>query len=305
VNGNGIQDPGEGPQANVTFTISGPTGFTPRTAATGADGRFTFLNVPFGTYTVTETVPAGFRQTAPPAPGTFSVTLAVNSLPPNIVFGNQPLAQPGSISGAKFLDANGNGIRDAGETGTAGVTIVLQNTAPGSGTGVQTRTAADGSFTFTGLAAGTYAVSEVVPPGFVQTVPGGNGNVTVTLAAGENRTGILFGNRSASVGVTPGTISGLKILDFNTNGIIDGIDRPLEGIVFVLTAADGTSVQATSGPDGTFRFTNVVPGTYVLSEILPSGFAQTFPGTPDAPQTYTIVLGSGQNLTGFLFLNKC
>jgi hypothetical protein len=305
VNGNGIQDPGEGPQANVTFTISGPTGFTPRTAATGADGRFTFLNVPFGTYTVTETVPAGFRQTAPPAPGTFSVTLAVNSLPPNIVFGNQPLAQPGSISGTKFLDANGNGIRDAGETGTAGVTIVLQNTAPGSGTGVQTRTAADGSFTFTGLAAGTYAVSEVVPPGFVQTVPGGNGNVTVTLAAGENRTGILFGNRSASVGVTPGTISGLKILDFNTNGIIDGIDRPLEGIVFVLTAADGTSVQATSGPDGTFRFTNVVPGTYVLSEILPSGFAQTFPGTPDAPQTYTIVLGSGQNLTGFLFLNKC
>jgi hypothetical protein len=73
----------------------------------------------------------------------------------------------------------------------------------------------------------------------------------------------------------------------------------------VLTAADGTSVQATSGPDGTFQFTNVVPGTYVLSEILPSGFAQTFPGTPDAPQTYTIVLGSGQNLTGFLFLNKC
>ena len=41
---------------------------------TGADGRFTFLNVPFGTYTVTETVPAGFRQTAPPAPGTFSIT---------------------------------------------------------------------------------------------------------------------------------------------------------------------------------------------------------------------------------------
>ena len=66
----------------------------PRAAATGADGRFTFLNVPFGTYTVTETVPAGFRQTAPPAPGTFSVTLAVNSLPPNILFGNQPLAQP-------------------------------------------------------------------------------------------------------------------------------------------------------------------------------------------------------------------
>ena len=47
----------------------------------------------------------------------------------------------------------------------------------------QTVTAADGSFTFTGLAAGTYVVSEVIPAGFVQTLPGGNGNVTVTVAA--------------------------------------------------------------------------------------------------------------------------
>ncbi|HEY6146757.1 MAG TPA: SdrD B-like domain-containing protein [Thermoanaerobaculia bacterium] len=305
-NGNGVQDPGEGPQSGVTFTISGPAGFTPRTAVSGADGRFVFQNVPFGTYTVTETVPPGFRQTAPPAPGTVTVTLSVTSTTVSSpVFGNQALAQPASISGIKFLDANGNGARDPGEAGAGGVTIRLQGTTPGTATGVQTLTAADGSFTFTGLAAGTYVISEIVPAGFVQTLPGGNGNVTVTVAAGENRGGILFGNQRASVVGTPGSISGLKILDFNLNGIVDGIDRPLEGIVFVLTAADGTSVRATSGPDGTFRFSNVAPGTYVLSEILPSGFAQTFPGTPDAPQTYTIVLGSGQNLTGFLFLNKC
>lgn len=306
VNGNGVQDPGEGPQANVTFTISGPTGFSPRTAISGADGRFTFENVPFGIYTVTETVPSGFRQTAPPAPGTVTITLNASArLVPNLLFGNQALVAPASISGTKFLDANGNGARDPGETGTPGVTIRLQGTTPGTATGVQTVTAADGSFTFTGLVAGTYVVSEVVPAGFVQTLPGGNGNVTVTVAAGENRGGILFGNQPAPSGGLPGSISGLKILDFNLNGIIDGIDRPLEGIVFVLTAANGSSVQTTSGPDGTFRFSNVAPGTYVLSEILPSGFAQTFPGTPDAPKTYTIVLGSGQNLTGFLFLNKC
>jgi hypothetical protein len=305
-NGNGIQDPGESPQPGVTFTISGPTGFAPRTAVSGADGRFVFQNVPFGTYTLAETVPSGFRQTAPPAPGTVTVALNVTTQTVSSpVFGNQPIALPASVSGTKFLDLNGNGVRDPGEQGSAGVTIVLQSTVPGAGTGVVTTTGPDGSFAFTGLVAGTYVVSEVVPTGFVQTVPGGNGNVTVTVAAGENHGGILFGNQpSPAVGV-PGSISGLKILDFNTNGVIDGIDRPLEGIVFVLTAADGSTVQATSGADGTFRFSNVAPGTYVLSEILPSGFAQTFPGTPDAPQTYTIVLGSGQNLTGFLFLNKC
>jgi hypothetical protein len=46
-------------------------------------------------------------------------------------------------------------------------------------------------------------------------------------------------------------------------------------------------------------------GTYVLSEILPPNFFQTFPGTQGAPGTYTITLTSEQTATGFLFLNKC
>ena len=50
---------------------------------------------------------------------------------------------------------------------------------------------------------------------------------------------------------------------------------------------------------------NLAPGTYVLSEILPTNFFQTFPGTQGAPGTYTITLTEGQAATGFLFLNKC
>jgi hypothetical protein len=46
-------------------------------------------------------------------------------------------------------------------------------------------------------------------------------------------------------------------------------------------------------------------GTYVLTEILPENFFQTFPGTQEAPGNYTITLTSGQTVTGFLFLNKC
>jgi hypothetical protein len=97
----------------------------------------------------------------------------------------------------------------------------------------------------------------------------------------------------------------LKILDLDVNGIFDGIDRPLEGIVFVLTDASGVTRQTTSAADGTFSFTSLPAGTYVLSEILPANFFQTFPGTPDNPGTYTITLAPGQNATGFLFLNKC
>ncbi len=303
-NGNGVRDPGEVGQPNVTFTISGPVGFTPRTVVTGADGTFSFTGVPFGTYTVAETVPPGFRQTLPAAPGTATATLNVSARAVSgLVFGNQALALPASISGLKFIDVNGNGVRDAGEPGGAGVTVRLSGPG-GVGTGVQTTTAADGSFTFSGVAAGTYLVSEVIPAGFTQTAPGGAGIISVTVAAGEARTGLLFGNQITGPG-NAGSVSGTKILDLNSNGVVDGIDRPLEGIVFVLTAPDGTSRQTTSKPDGTFRFDGVTPGNYVLSEILPANFFQTFPGTPAAAQTYNVTVASGQNVGGFLFLNKC
>lgn len=303
-NGNGVRDPGEVGQPNVTFTISGPLGFTPRTVVTGSDGTFTFTGVPFGTYTVTETVPAGFRQTLPAAPGTRPATLNVTTRTvAGLVFGNQALVTPASISGSKFIDVNGNGVLDAGEPGGAGVTIRLSGPG-GTGTGVQTTTAADGSFTFSGVAPGTYLVSEVVPVGFTQTAPGGAGVISVTVAGGEARTGVLFGNQVTGPG-NAGSVSGTKILDLNSNGVVDGIDRPLEGIVFVLTAADGTSRQTTSRADGAFRFDGVAPGTYVLSEILPANFLQTFPGSPAAAQTYTVTVTSGQNAGGFLFLNKC
>lgn len=303
-NGDGIRNNGEGPLAGVTITISGPADFAPQSTTTGIDGKWSFGGLSFGTYTIAESVPAGYQQTAPPAPGTLTATLNVFQRDVSgLVFGNRALSAPASISGTKFIDANGNGARDTGELGGANVTIRLQSSSSG-GTNTQTTTAADGSFSFTGLAPGTYVVSEVVPVGFVQTAPGGAGTFTVTVAAGETRTGILFGNQSTGP-VTPGSISGTKYLDLNTNGIVDGIDRPLEGITIVLTAADGSSRQIVSGTDGTFRFDNVVPGTYTLSEILPPNFAQTFPGTPTAPQSYTITVAPGQNASGFLFLNKC
>jgi hypothetical protein len=86
---------------------------------------------------------------------------------------------------------------------------------------------------------------------------------------------------------------------------VDGIDRPFEGIVIVLTDSSGVKRQVTTGPDGKFSFSGLPAGTYNLSEIIPPGFAQTFPGTPDAPKSYTITLAPGQNATSFLFLNKC
>ncbi len=305
LNGNGVRDPGEPGMAGVRILLDpcaspGPCGPPPLVAVTGADGSFTFSDVRFGTYDVSETVPSGFRQTAPPPPGTYSVKLNIGEgSVTGLLFGNQAL--PATISGTKFNDLNGNGQRDPGEPGMPGVTIVLGSPLP-TGTPIRTVTDASGNFSFTNVPAGSYILSEVAPSGFVQTAPPAPGTINVTVSSGQTVSGLLFGNRAAPA---TGSISGTKILDLNANGIVDGIDRPYEGIVMVLTDSSGVERRGTSGADGTFTFSNLPPGTYQLNEVLPPNFFQTFPGTPVAPKGYTITLAPGQNATGYLFLNKC
>jgi uncharacterized surface anchored protein len=205
------------------------------------------------------------------------------------------------VSGVKFNDLNGNGVRDANEPGLPGVTIQLTDAA---GTVRTTTTDASGNFVFTGIPAGTYTVAEVVPTGFHQTAPPAPGTFSATVTDTTGVSGLLFGNQANPSGT--GTITGRKILDLNGNGILDGNDRGFEGVVFELRDPNGNLVASTtSNANGDFTFTNIPAGTYVLSEILPTNFFQTFPGSQGFPGTYTITLTPGQTASGFLFLNKC
>jgi len=85
----------------------------------------------------------------------------------------------GSISGVKFNDLNGNGLRDAGESGIDGVTIYLDLNNDGQldGTDVFQITASGGLYSFSvtpdanksTTANDPYIVREVVPDGWMQT----------------------------------------------------------------------------------------------------------------------------------------
>ena len=77
-----------------------------------------------------------------------------------------------------------------------GWTINLEQPA---GTVIQTKTtAADGSYSFTGLAPGTYVIREVQQPGWTARAPAG-GKHTVTLdATTTSATGRDFGNSTSS-----------------------------------------------------------------------------------------------------------
>ncbi len=77
------------------------------------------------------------------------------------------LAATGSISGFAYLDTHDLGVKDANEAGFAGLTVELRSVDSqgnlGSASGVgPTQTASDGSYSFTGLSAGTYQV-QIVP----------------------------------------------------------------------------------------------------------------------------------------------
>jgi uncharacterized repeat protein (TIGR01451 family) len=72
-----------------------------------------------------------------------------------------------SIAGSVYLDANDNGVRDAGEQGIENVTLQLSGTdSLGNPVSREVTTDANGDYVFAELAEGTYRIDEIQPPNF-------------------------------------------------------------------------------------------------------------------------------------------
>ena len=94
-----------------------------------------------------------------------------------------------SICGTKYNDLNGNGVRDPGEPGLPNWKISMNiATHPAAITDAQ------GNYCFSNVTPGTYTISEVNQSGWVQTAPASPGTYTLTVAAGQQISGINFGN---------------------------------------------------------------------------------------------------------------
>jgi GH25 family lysozyme M1 (1,4-beta-N-acetylmuramidase)/uncharacterized protein (DUF2141 family) len=162
------------------------------TTSTNASGQYSFTVNP-GVYTVRQVMPAGWYQTVPLNNGARTATVTAGGTTNLFAFGS---ARYGSISGSVFRDSNGNGVRDANESGLSGWTVFLDADNDGrlDAGEVSTSSNAAGDWSLANLKAGTYTVRVVAKKKFTTTTPAG-GAFTHTLFSGTAITGDQFGER--------------------------------------------------------------------------------------------------------------
>ena len=189
----------------------------------------------------------------------------------------------GSISGVVFNDLNRDGTLDPGDPGIPGVVVVLYNNGVPIGTAVSDM---NGNYSFTGLADGTYTVTEIPPPGFTPTTPT---SVIVTISGGNSQA-VNFGN-AANTGVISGTV----FLDLNNSGIYQPGDPGIPFVNISLTLG-GLIIQSTnSDSNGNYSFTNLADGTYTVTETVLPGYTST------SSTTRTVTITGGNSVTGVNF----
>jgi Mg-chelatase subunit ChlD len=113
---------------------------------------------------------------------------------------SQIIAQ-GSVSGTVFNDANKNGQFDQGEQELSGWTV--QITKQGSSTPQTFTTDSNGAFMIPNLCNGTYTLTEVTKPGWMETVPTNPNSYTINITTGNALTDKDFGNVVAPPTPTP------------------------------------------------------------------------------------------------------
>lgn len=283
----------EAPYAGVTVALLKRDGTpvldkdgNPVTAVTDAEGKYSFVGLALGEYSVSVVDPtsgplAGTKPTEAYT-GRYKTTadVTIAEATGSVIDVNFGFVKPASLGDYTWMDVNRDGIQDADEPALPGVTVTLtyedgSAVTDASGNPVAAVTTdANGKYTFENLLPGGYKVSFQAPAGFEATTSDAgtdraadsNGaTASVTLAQGQTDDTIDFG------AVGTGVIGDQLFVDVNQNGggAPDAGDRPLAGVKVTLTWTGPGGItrtyETTTDADGTYKFENLLPGDYKVS----------------------------------------
>ena len=146
----------------------------------------------------------------------------------------------GSITGMKFEDINGDGVQDAGEGPLAGVTIYVDANDNGilDAGELSTQSLADGTYQLNDVPIGQQVVREVVPSGFVQTTPVANDAFFYAVAGAANEL--------ITINAASGLVDHIGLFGTDMNGLAHTRSGELFGLKG--TGTDGFySIDTTTG----------------------------------------------------------
>ena len=193
----------------------------------------------------------------------------------------------GSIGNFIWLDNNANGIQDTGESGLANVTVTLfDNTNNAIAT---TTSDADGSYRFTNIAIGDYTLKVTAPATYLFSPQNQGTNDTLDSDFNPNNglTATFTLTRDGNITLDAGlyqtaTINGQVWNDIKGNGIKDAQESGLKDWTVYLDANNNgeyNSGEITTVTDtqGNYRFSDLIPGTYTVAQVLQDNWRQTYP----------------------------
>ncbi len=274
-----VTDPAGNTLPNAVLSLTNQTSGAIINATSDINGFASFVNIPAGSYILTETqAPPGHNSS--PISYNVTVTSGGSVLVNNVVVNNSPIVvvnlPTDSSSQLSFLkqDQIGNPVSGAVFALTVNGSPVL--TATSSSLGI---------VTFNGIAPGDYVLLETqAAPGFqlsnstFDVIVNASGAVTINGLSAREFSAFIQNNQSSNFS------SSFVINKVNESGSLG-----LPGAIFQLTNnTSGSTIQATSDSSGNALFDDLPTGAYTLREIqAPSGY------TPITRAVQTLVLEDG------------
>jgi uncharacterized repeat protein (TIGR01451 family) len=328
---NGVQDAGEPGVADVTVQLLDGTGAVIGTTTTDSTGFYSFLNLQPGDYALKFPLTVGSCALTALNVGDVTKDSDVDpvtgtTVDTTLVAGENDLTWDAGYSNNKaslgdfvWKDTNSDGIQDIGEVGIPNVSVNLLNNA--GAVLATTTTDSAGYYSFSDLSPGTYSVQFPSTVNGCTISPADQGTsdaadsdaspstgktASVVLAAGQNYPELDVGYFNAKA-----ELGDYVWKDLNANGVQDGGEPGIQGIIVTLYDSAGTALGTqTTDAVGYYNFANLNAGTYTVGFPLttPDGCALTNPdqGADDAldsdaalttGKTISIVVASGDRIT--------